>query len=115
MLEQRFYVVARGGVYMQGIGGVFDDVDKAIAAAEQLAHAEPDSHHHFMVFELPLNAVGEVRDSVWPQDRIRRGPGEGIVAFVVREDPEGWSRFSTAAENAPLKDQVKITVKRVSA
>jgi len=49
------YLVVRWGIYMQGIFGVYDSIEKAEEAKEIAISLEPDSYHNFTIEPFVLN------------------------------------------------------------
>lgn len=49
------YFIWRSGVYMQGVFGIYDDLQVAIDKAEGLIEAENDDYHTFHVSECGIN------------------------------------------------------------
>lgn len=54
-MSETVFVVVKHGVYIQGIIGVFDSVEKAHYAANQAVINERDDYHTFHIVEFKLN------------------------------------------------------------
>lgn len=102
MSGQEVFVVIKVGVYMQGIGGVFSDDEKAIDAAVKLANDEPDGYHRFKVIPARLDDVCALNEVEGPE----------VIATITRTDPRGWSRWSDPEELKLDRSQVRIVVDR---
>ena len=49
------YLVLKRGVYLQDIGGVFSDFEKAFIALQNLKSKEPDNYHYFNIVKFEID------------------------------------------------------------
>lgn len=49
------FVIFRRGVYRQQCGGVFSELEMAVAAARFFISVEPDDYHVFEIYQFHLN------------------------------------------------------------
>lgn len=51
----KVYTIIQQGVYRHTLGGVFDTLDAAVAAADDIAMKDRDNYHSYDVHEWTLN------------------------------------------------------------
>lgn len=58
------YLVIKEGVYIQGIFGVYDTLDKAKEALKKAIKRESDNYHHFNIIHTKLNTETYIHNSI---------------------------------------------------
>lgn len=56
----KLYIVVRSGVYLQGIYGIYDSIEKAKTAKVNAKSKENDNYHDFEIYETILDKDGYV-------------------------------------------------------
>ena len=83
------YVVFQEGVYRHACGGVYDTLDGAIAAADDMAAADSDDYHVYEVRPFELNTNDEW-DAVYAVKRSEALAKQG--AKVMCTSHPGWTQ-----------------------
>ncbi len=102
MSERTVWAVFKEGVYRHECGGIFTSLEKATAAAEQLAIAEKDDYHRFEVVPFTVDSVTQSEDGeleepeavYWAQAKGPVSPHR-ICHFVGQDGAacgQPWSR-----------------------
>lgn len=82
----QLFAVFKEGNYRQECGGIFDDADKAIAAAKQLADGDMDSYHSYEVRPFSLNEITIQTTGIWFITANGR-PYRGEKGDLVEDSP----------------------------
>ncbi len=57
MEDKQVYLIVRQGMYMQGIFGVFLDLDETLENAKVCIALEKDDHHTYYILRCPLDKI----------------------------------------------------------
>ena len=60
VMEAKQFIILQTGVYIQGVIGPFDSLQKAKGEAEAMALADKDDYHDYEVHELPIDLGSEL-------------------------------------------------------
>lgn len=110
----KLWAVFQEGVYRHSCGGIYDSLEKATAAADQIAATDVDDYHQYQVvpFTLNVNDEGEVLyDTNREKSLTKLGPHEGDCG--APPGMNGWRRCKCSRGNLDCKmDQLRFAPPR---
>ena len=76
------FLIAKLGVYEQGIYGVFDQFEVAKKQCKTFAKTDEDSYHNWYIVKIPINTHAKT------STEIRRHPVFGTAVFSTNKYKE---------------------------